>query len=837
MSKIPIKELVVFSIIAVLAMSGLTFHFQESSPSDNHLTSPVLLNKVSNPVMKDSIPSSTDTTVYLTGNITVGAGQVLSIVNENVVLESLSLNSISVSSYGSVVIRNSSLTISTAAYSIVREFFLRAFNGSSLMISNSTVDLSGAIDLNSSFATISNSDLNSSQSASGSPYESTLSMEGNNSTLRVYNSTISGLYRQHGAHEYSDAGFYLNQPMFSQQNATVPLSQSSVRREGSMINGVRINVTYVGNVTGDNNSLWVYYNNTLEGEYTLPYTHGESYAEKNITVNFTGTDHAVGWMEESSNFRLVSHIHYSDAIAIENLTETFRSNDTVSLYGAGIYSYDFTNSTVLFFNTSLGLNSYSYLTTNGEYNPYRLSLIAYNSTILLGDTNITSDGSYADPFFTLHNSSLNLFRIVDASLYSHGIPVTNGSYSVNGSGSAAVSESMELNRTLDEVDASWIMNFTYPPVSYEAYSDKGSNYTNQFYARDGNSSEIFSIQPFPYLSRNPMNLSFNTDTPYSSFSIENAHIGHNGTGTVNVSFNGDLASLKVLNITLSVHNSNGTMLTQAANFPSPGVNGTLVIHLDAGVEFPPGSYVISIHAYSGQAYAFENSGYANCTYYIQATPLPKVTIYKFQINETGLPAGSIWGLKNASSYFLTPNSSLILSLNGSSRMSVVSPAGMKPSSTGMNLTIGTYQYSVKFTRILYTLTFYNTNVSAGSTWQVTVGGHTYSSSVGSLSVRLQPGVYNYEVSDPSGYTMKHSSGIVNLSVSPAEVHIASTFHQSLKVLITHRISRPLYYLPLAGAVMALISVAGWKASHAWYVCGKCGSTRKRRKGPCPYCGK
>ena len=831
MSKILNQKFIVVVALVIFVTSGFIVH----SPQSNNM------GRMSQPLMRGpnqsvrtQTTSATDYgTFYLTTNLSVANGTSYTIRDENLVVQSLSLMQISLRVSGSLNIINSSITLSQAQYSMVREFNINLDNGSFFNLVNSSIIVSGAIVMNGSRVFIENSNINSTGTISSNPSESTLKMQVNNSVVNVVNSSLSGLYNQKMPMEYNDGQEYLYESGFS-QNAVVPVKSSFSVVNRSYINSIRINVTYYGNSNESNDSLMVYYNNTYFGSLPLPYLANQSSREASFTLNFTGPLHNLTWMENTTNFRLKANISYYAAIALSNLTENMMSNDTVDLLGEQYFSYSIDNSTILVFNSSLGLNQESYSLSSGEPNYGRLSMDAFNSELYFGDIALKTSGVYNEPFFSLTSSRLFLFREVNVEPSYNGISYTGLNFTVlptNANGSYAIS-SGAFTDTLTSLGDNWLSSWNEHPILYETTNNGNAwNYTSQFWINATPGQMPFSLEPYPALSRAPFSINYTLPVPYAKFSS-----GSNLTsfyGNLSIGYNGNLTGLKEVNLTWTLYKYGVFKASGNATMTNLSKSGNVVIRLNRTLTDSPGEYNISVHFSSRGLHVFENSGNVFSDFYVSPAPISAENV---TISETGLGQGIIWGVQMNNSEIFSNSSSIRLSIEGPQNVTFVVPKGYSANLSYTFLDFNKTSYSVNFHRIFYSLKVENRIPGNRTAWQLVVDGHKYSTFSHNLTVTLPPGVYNYQVIDPSGFKSTNSSGIVNLTDSSANVTVISVKGQSLAEEITQDITSPHYYVPISFMVLVVVGILLRNSYHRWYVCNKCGATRKRKRDKCPYCG-
>lgn len=835
MTKIPRQEFRVLTVFLIIMMFGfMSVHVNPGSTV--HIPSRGRKQNLS--AYSDFLPSwSRDTTVYMTENITVPGNTTFSIVNEDLIVESLSYVDLGISSSGTLRIVNSTITLSSASYSTVRGFSIAMYGNSRLLVRNSSLVFPGKITLNGTDAVISNSFINSTQTSGSIPYENSLRLEVNGSTLDIYNSTVTGLYRQSGPVEYNDGSLYCYEPGFS-QNARVPMAISSSNVEKSLINSVNIRVIYVGNSTENVNNLSVFYNGSQIGTLPLPYLLNQTSREANFTVNFTGTLHPLSWVENSSNFYLVANINFPDAIALSNVTLTLKTNDTVNLYGQEYYSYSISNSSVVFSNDTLGLTQNAQHLINGTLNPFRNSLVASNSTLLIGDTHLSQPGNFQSPFFQLLNSSVYLFRNVRVDAYAGGIPVDNLDVAVHPeswiTGYVSDSSMQRFQDILNSTGAKWISSWRNT-VLYE-YTENGLdwNYTNQFIASYGNDSTVFSIAPFPELQNGSITVNLSTSLPYADFTAENTGITAHNSANLTVTYTGNLSALPSLTVQWWIYSDGLLYLNGNTSLRGITPGNSFTLQLNSTVSLPAGTYLVRYHAASTYPHAFHLAGWFNSS--LNVSVPQNVAYYRISINSSGLQKGDIWGIMvNGSDYFST-SSSIVLSISGDQNATVISPSGMNSTISRFTISPSREVYNITFYMQLYGVTFHNTGIGTNSSWEVIIAGHGYRSDTSSITVKLPSGSYNYQIVDPGSYGIKDPAGIINVTESDANVTVVSTVHTTFTGVLMKELSLPQYYIPALVILMIVGSFIAWRGSHRWYVCSNCGSTRKKKNEQCHYCG-
>lgn len=191
--------------------------------------------------------------------------------------------------------------------------------------------------------------------------------------------------------------------------------------------------------------------------------------------------------------------------------------------------------------------------------------------------------------------------------------------------------------------------------------------------------------------------------------------------------------------------------------------------------------MVYVHA-SRTLYASSNAGE---DIYLMGGFAP--TNYTVNFSETGLPAGTQWGVNLSTLTSLTGTGNILSTSlpNGTyyftvrSQNSSYGAAGGNFTVSGSNMTV-----AVAFSSAKYTVNFNAIGLPAGTTWWANVTGHSgASSTTGTVSVSLVDGTYTYRISSENK-TMKPAPGTgtftvdgsgISLNVSFGEVRYSVTF--------------------------------------------------------------
>ncbi len=833
MSKILSKELVVIAAIVMVVASGMIVNLTYANNST------VNANKLSRKTAPGTQFSSSniaeDSPFYLTSNLTIQNGTSYIIKNEHVVVQSLSLTSITIHDMGSLIIINSSISLSREPYSKITDINICATNGSFFDLENSSIVVPGALTFDNSAVRIENSIIDSSGDKGLVPAESALTMQVNNSTMNMVNSSINGLYRQNSAFEYTDGQMYLYESGFS-QNAIVPVRPSFNLKNKSYINSVNLSVTYYGNTNETNDSLEVYYNNSYIESLPLPYSTNQSSRVANFTLNFTGPLHNLTWMENSTNFRLVANISYYSAIALSNLTENIRSNDTVDLYGQQYFSYFLRDSTLFVYNSSLGLNQKPLNFLSGEPDYGKLSLISVNSSLYFGDISIDRNATYSSPFFILTNSSVYLFREIVVQPSYKGVSYNELNFSIfsaKAGGGYAVSKNVtSFNHTLNHFGDGWLANGMQRAVLYDTTNDGLYwDYLGQFDINATPGTVLFSADPYPSFSNSVRVVNYTSPVPYAVFPARDNMSGFNGS--ITVGYTGNLSGLKDVSVHWTLFRNQTEINSGSETIYDPGLSNALKLNLNKSMAAGPGSYNFTLKFDGSSPHAFSNSG---IVYAIFSKNQPASRNANVTVAENGLSKGVIWGLKVGNTEYYSNGTALNFSINRSLSVVPIVPNGYYPGLKSLEVNFNATKYTISFHRTLYNVTFENSFPKSGLIWGVIVDGHQFTTRESNITVLLPPGNYNYEIVDPTGYHSTNSTGIISISGSPLNLTVVSSIHSSVWSLLAERLASPQYYVPISFFILFSLALMIRNAYHTWYLCEKCGVTRKKKRDKCPYCG-
>ncbi len=139
--------------------------------------------------------------------------------------------------------------------------------------------------------------------------------------------------------------------------------------------------------------------------------------------------------------------------------------------------------------------------------------------------------------------------------------------------------------------------------------------------------------------------------------------------------------------------------------------------------------------------------------------------YSISFVQTGLVGGLNWTVSMSGSSITSSEDNITFGLtNGTYDYSVSGPDHFNISPSGGEVTVdgSDLSYAVTFSYTLHRATFKVNGLPDGTQWSVDIGGFHASSSVNSVYLMLENGVYNYNINVPVQYGSEKSSGTVEI---------------------------------------------------------------------------
>jgi hypothetical protein len=154
-----------------------------------------------------------------------------------------------------------------------------------------------------------------------------------------------------------------------------------------------------------------------------------------------------------------------------------------------------------------------------------------------------------------------------------------------------------------------------------------------------------------------------------------------------------------------------------------------------------------------------------------------VNEFPVTFTESGLPIGTLWTVtvdgmlassRSANLTLLEPNGSYTY------RVGTVSGWTPAPGTGSFSVTGGSASVSLSWTIVVYTVTFTESGLPAGTLWNVSLSGTGRAGTTASLSFTITNGTYSYTVNHVSGFDASPTSGPLTVNGSSVAVTIAFT---------------------------------------------------------------
>ncbi len=261
---------------------------------------------------------------------------------------------------------------------------------------------------------------------------------------------------------------------------------------------------------------------------------------------------------------------------------------------------------------------------------------------------------------------------------------------------------------------------------------------------------------------------------HSVFTIESTDLAISNTNSsIGITLSDMFQTSTTLNLTagqnLNVNLFTGNMTVVNKNSGgaswAPVLNGVVQASTTASSEtisnIPYGNYSVGANV-NGQT--------TSLTYGIVLDSANKVatvsTYYTLTFTETGLASGTSWSVIVGGTMYSSSTTSTISFnvLANTYSYSVTAPSGYTVANGSGSVKVSSNTaISVTFTQTKYTLTFTETGLTNGTSWNVTVNGHPYTSNTSTLTVTVSYGSVTYSVGSVSGYTTGSGNSTIFVS--------------------------------------------------------------------------
>ena len=193
---------------------------------------------------------------------------------------------------------------------------------------------------------------------------------------------------------------------------------------------------------------------------------------------------------------------------------------------------------------------------------------------------------------------------------------------------------------------------------------------------------------------------------------------------------------------------------------------------------PNGTYYYNTSTSNGNFSPKDNSGSFTVSGSEATVNIDFYSTYEHLITftETGLRAGTVWGISMEGISHTTDGSSVIYEeLNGTYKYSVANPNGYISNPSGGNIAVtstNTYTIQIQFTASQqYAVTFDENSLPQGYTWYVNFNGITQSSNSNAITFLVVNGLYEYTIHSSGGYHATSSSGSILVQNKSSTVNV------------------------------------------------------------------
>lgn len=782
--------------------------------------------------------SSSFTTYYVFGNITIQHNSTLNVVNTALTFSSTNTLLHFITNYGTLNLVNSSIVLSNAS-SISQSLNLTSgsFNSTdnaSLILVNSTIAAAGSIYIRNSNAKFINSTIKS-QNVSTRIYKDSLTFTAYSSKLFIFNSTLSGLY--HGPSQNFTAGKL--SANYASNTEYLGLSKWDFEEQDVIVRNATVKMEYGGEVGSYSYLLFNESGKTIE-KYDFQNT-GSPSSPINVEFNFSLSPFLSSWdLHNTSIFTvymdLATNAQANSTIFIYNITVTLNSNDTEDLLGQEYFNILLSNSTAYAVHSGFGvnyLNDYSYYSVR---NPEKNAIILSDSSKLffVGSyiTENESIGSISP--FEVRNSAAYICRFKEITLSSPEGYISGVSNNItsnlmaNGSSSTVNDLNSEISEALSNYgifysNVSKEGKLELPLVVYiqnDSYST-ALYYTGNYKDEVDNTTLFFSFGLFPDLTKNVSVFDAEIMVPRIIVNVTTQSIIEDSNSPINFSLCSLYASAN--NVTLFLNLSSGVQSFNMIQIHSVSLKQNIVTNFTECVNLSssinPGSYNLTISAASYSEKISNGSQIASK----QVEVLSNVSI-KISANYAWVKPNEIVNLEisvfnngsegagnsrlEATFYHnstvlnttsltieIDANSENAISLNYSSsanitsaRIALLLPAVVVPFNTaGQSVTIDFKQQNAKPSK-RYGVLFEENGLPRNESWSIEFGGISNSSSGNSIGFLAANGTYNFYILGVQGYRTNLYFG--NVTVDGKSLIILSMWQQTLYQVRLKEINLP-----------------------------------------------
>ncbi|MCI4373558.1 MAG: S53 family peptidase, partial [Thermoplasmata archaeon] len=191
-------------------------------------------------------------------------------------------------------------------------------------------------------------------------------------------------------------------------------------------------------------------------------------------------------------------------------------------------------------------------------------------------------------------------------------------------------------------------------------------------------------------------------------------------------------------------------------------------------------------------------------------------VYAVTFTESGLPAGSLWGLQILNGPYLSSEGSEVnwTAVNGTYNYTVLSePEGWTaaPFATGqLHVNGSATTVNVVFSGVQYVVTFAMSGLPSSDTWGVSLDGRAANlTTSSSLTFSLPNGTYSYSITVPSGWSSAPGSGTFGVTGQGGTINLVATQASASSTALGFATFGAVLIAVIVVALLVAIGVALW----------------------------
>ncbi len=630
------------------------------------------------------------------------------------------------------------------------------------------------------------------------------------SNIFSYNSTFTGLIRTNSSIAYTGGYESFNRTIPFSSNALIPLNYRNGFGVDPLITGINISMQYSGNNPSGTNSLQFTY-------FGLNYTFylgstGSVFTYEHACFTIPVKKPFMSVLSYSENLKAGMHI-YSETgsnSTIKTLCIKYDSNDTVSYYGNGSFSYSIRHSDAVYVNSTLEFdrnNPYSYLNLQNPEHDY---LDALNSSVYFADSR--SSSGYGDfPYYIKNSSTIFCLFYVGISFYDQGNMVTNFTVSVNSqsNNSTIDYENSFVNSLIisNRIQIGYVNNSFYETyLLSDLISFNDIIYTNEYQASLYGKNFTLSLPPYNFSEENKIIDDFQINLPGVVINPLTTGVEMGGNNLISFQIKDYLSLSLNFNYSLSFYN-NTNLIEETANqscylsagesiqknysitFPDFTANKTaLMITVNSGQPTVHGRNFTEIYYLN----AFVNASLKITSGYSWTHDDSRMSL---AINITGCSGAENSALEiMISSYpvqgmtlnrtFTTSPYSFSIAFRCNLSFSAIPDNITITARLSSNVLIYTHGSSKQIVSIennasyipISIILYRETGLPSGISWGIYLNGSSYSSFRNTLSIQVTNGEYNFTVLGVPDYVSNVSSGTVDAIFEKECINLSFNLH-------------------------------------------------------------